>query len=468
MLAQFAIIFPEILLASLALGAQVVAAYCKNHSRQIASLTSIGVLGLVLFIIYFVARDVGFGGSFEVSPSISMFKAITLGLAALSLVVYVDLCNIDSLEVRMEFVTLVLLSTLGVFISISARDFLILFCGLELQALSGYALAAFNNKETKSSEAGLKYFILGALMSCIMLFGISFLYGYSGSIQFNEIRAALNNGEAGMNVPLVVGAVLMLSAILFKLSAAPVHIWTPDVYEGSPVAAVSYFSVAQKLGMLIVLINIMSEVIGDYTSISVTIIKVVAVLSMIVGSLGAIMQTSLKRLMAYSSVLNIGYVLVGICLNTQDGKLAAFVYMLIYAITSIGFFACLVALFGKHADYATFDDLRGIAASRKALAAVIAVFMFSFVGMPPFAGFFGKYYLFLNAVEEGEIILAIIGVLSSVVAAFYYLKVIKYMYFNELPEGGRIIPTRMGLMLVSTLSTIFVMFFFIFASSYIL
>lgn len=468
MLAQFAIIFPEILLASLALGAQVIAAYCKSCSRQIASVTSIAVLGLVLFISYFVAKEIGFDGSFEVSPLIAMFKAITLALAAFSLVLYIDLCQIDKLEVKMEFVTLVLLSTLGVFISISARDFLLLFCGLELQALSGYALAAFNNKETKSSEAGLKYFILGALMSCIMLFGISFLYGYSGSINFNEIRSVLNNGESGVNAGLVVGAVLMLSAILFKLSAAPVHIWTPDVYEGSPVASVSYFAVAQKLGMLIVLINIVNEVIGDYTSISVTIIKVVAIMSMIVGSLGAIMQTSLKRLMAYSSVLNIGYVLVGICLHTQGGKLAAFVYMLIYAITSIGFFACLVALFGKHADEATFDDLRGIASTRKALAAVIAMFMFSFIGMPPFAGFFGKYYLFLNAVEEGEIILAIIGVITSVIAAFYYLKVIKFMYFNDLPEGRRIIPTRTGLMLVSTFSTVFVMFFFIFASSYIL
>ena len=297
-----------------------------------------------------------------------------------------------------------------------------------------------------------------------MLLGISFLYGFSGSIKFFEIRDALN----GFNIGLIVGSVLVLAAILFKLSAAPLHIWTPDVYEGAPISAVTYFAVAQKIGMLVVLINITDGVIGDYTQVSNELIKIVAILSMIVGSLGAIRQVSLKRLMAYSTVLNVGYVLVGVCLHSPEGNYAAFVYMLIYVIGVMGFFACIVALFGLKSDEATFEDLQGIAGSRKTLAAAISIIMFSMIGLPPLAGFFGKYYIFYNAVAEGEIVLAIIGVLTSVIAAFYYLKIIKCMYFMEPPRAVIIIPTKRGLWIVTVLTLAFILFFFTFAQEYIL
>ena len=469
MLGQFAILLPEIYLASIVLVMQIVAVYFKSCSRQIANFITFFavILILLLYNSYFPFDNdrIGFDGSFIVSQTTAIFKAIVLALALMSVTIYTNFCIIEKDTIKIEFISLILLSTLGVFITISARDFLLLFCGLELQALAGYALAAFNNHDAKSSEAGLKYFILGALVSCIMLFGISFLYGYSGSINFYEIGIVLNREY---HIGLVVGAVLVISAILFKLSAAPMHIWAPDVYEGSPISAVSYFAVAQKFGMLIVLINVIDNVIGDITSISVTIIKIVAILSMIVGALGAIMQHSLKRLMAYSSVLNIGYVLIGISLATPDGKYAAFIYMLIYIISTIGFFACLVALFGKHSDKATFDDLRGIALERKTLAAVITIIMFSFVGVPPLAGFFGKYYLFYNAVKQGEIGLALTGLITSVIAAFYYLKVIKNMYFVDPAHKVRIISTKLGLFLVSGIATSFIILFFIFASSYIL
>ncbi len=465
MINQFIIVIPEILLASLAMVMQIVAVYTKNASRQIALATTLLGLGIVYYMLYFVPEyELGFTLSFATSPAISLFKAIVLGLALMSLVVYRDIAKIANSKLKIEFITLVLLSTLGVFISISARDFMLLFCGLELQALSGYALAAFNTKSSKSSEAGLKYFILGALMSGLMLLGISFLYGFSGSIKFFEIRDALN----GFNIGLIVGSVLVLSAILFKLSAAPLHIWTPDVYEGAPISAVTYFAVAQKIGMLVVLINITDGVIGDYTQVSNELIKIVAILSMIVGSLGAIRQVSLKRLMAYSTVLNVGYVLVGVCLHSPEGNYAAFVYMLIYVIGVMGFFACIVALFGLKSDEATFEDLQGIAGSRKTLAAAISIIMFSMIGLPPLAGFFGKYYIFYNAVAEGEIVLAIIGVLTSVIAAFYYLKIIKCMYFMESPRAVIIIPTKRGLWIVTVLTLAFILFFFTFAQEYIL
>ncbi|MEA0970457.1 NADH-quinone oxidoreductase subunit N [Candidatus Megaera venefica] len=465
MINQFIIVIPEILLASLAMVMQIVAVYTKNASRQIALATTLLGLGIVYYMLYFVPEyELGFTLSFATSPAISLFKAIVLGLALMSLVVYRDIAKIANSKLKIEFITLVLLSTLGVFISISARDFMLLFCGLELQALSGYALAAFNTKSSKSSEAGLKYFILGALMSGLMLLGISFLYGFSGSIKFFEIRDALN----GFNIGLIVGSVLVLSAILFKLSAAPLHIWTPDVYEGAPISAVTYFAVAQKIGMLVVLINITDGVIGDYTQVSNELIKIVAILSMIVGSLGAIRQVSLKRLMAYSTVLNVGYVLVGVCLHSPEGNYAAFVYMLIYVIGVMGFFACIVALFGLKSDEATFEDLQGIAGSRKTLAAAISIIMFSMIGLPPLAGFFGKYYIFYNAVAEGEIVLAIIGVLTSVIAAFYYLKIIKCMYFMEPTRAVIIIPTKRGLWIVTVLTLAFILFFFTFAQEYIL
>ena len=465
MINQFIIVIPEILLASLAMVMQIVAVYTKNASRQIALATTLLGLGIVYYMLYFVPEyELGFTLSFATSPAISLFKAIVLGLALMSLVVYRDIAKIANSKLKIEFITLVLLSTLGVFISISARDFMLLFCGLELQALSGYALAAFNTKSSKSSEAGLKYFILGALMSGLMLLGISFLYGFSGSIKFFEIRDALN----GFNIGLIVGSVLVLAAILFKLSAAPLHIWTPDVYEGAPISAVTYFAVAQKIGMLVVLINITDGVIGDYTQVSNELIKIVAILSMIVGSLGAIRQVSLKRLMAYSTVLNVGYVLVGVCLHSPEGNYAAFVYMLIYVIGVMGFFACIVALFGLKSDEATFEDLQGIAGSRKTLAAAISIIMFSMIGLPPLAGFFGKYYIFYNAVAEGEIVLAIIGVLTSVIAAFYYLKIIKCMYFMESPRAVIMIPTKRGLWIVTVLTLAFILFFFTFAQEYIL
>lgn len=465
MINQFIIIIPEILLASLAMVMQIVAVYVKNASKQIALATTLLGLGIVYYLLYFVPEyELGFTLSFATSPAISLFKAIVLGLALMSLVVYHDLAKIGNSKLKIEFVTLVLLSTLGVFISISARDFMLLFCGLELQALSGYALASFNTKSSKSSEAGLKYFVLGALMSGLMLLGISFLYGFSGSIKFFEIKDALN----GFNIGLVVGSVLVIAAILFKLSAAPLHIWTPDVYEGAPISAVTYFAVAQKVGMLVVLINITDGVIGEYTQVSNELIKIVAILSMIVGSLGAIRQASLKRLMAYSTVLNVGYVLVGVCLHSLEGNYAAFVYMLIYVIGVMGFFACIVGLFGLKSDEATFEDLQGIAGSRKTLAAAISIIMFSMIGLPPLAGFFGKYYIFYNAVVEGEIVLALIGLLSSVIAAFYYLKVIKCMYFMESKKEVMIIPTKRGLWIVTFLALAFILFFFTFAQKYIL
>lgn len=467
MLSQFVLILPEIVLTIIVMCMQLFAVFFKHHLRSIVFLTISSLLVLATSIIYFAPKEPTsvFSNSFELSYYIYLFKALILFLSIMSVIIYNDIMKISNKFIKVEFITLMLLSTVGVFISISARDFIILFCGLELQALSGYAMAAFNNKDVKSSEAGLKYFVLGSLISCLMLLGISFFYGFSGSIYFDNIRNALN-GE--FNIGLVIGAIFVLAAILFKLSAAPFHIWTPDVYEGAPVSAVTYFAVAQKMGILIVLLNFVNLVLGDYIIISVDLIKIAAVLSIFVGSLGAMMQFSLKRLMAYSTILNVGYVLIAVSLHSEEGMYAAFMYMLIYVLATIGFFACLVALFGEKSDIASFADLQGIASERKTIAAAIAIIMFSMIGLPPLAGFFGKYYIFYNAIMQGEFTLALLGVLTSVIAAFYYLKVIKYMYFMEATKKVTSIPTNRGLLLVSVVSVGFTLFFFIFVPSLLL
>lgn len=467
MLNQFILIFPEIVLTSVAMCMQLLAVFFKDHLRFITLVTIAALIVLGTYILNFVPNESIsiFSNSFEVSPHIYKLKSLVLFLSIMSIVIYKSLIRISDKEVKIEFITLILLSTVGVFISISARDFIILFCGLELQALCGYAMAAFNNKDVKSSEAGLKYFVLGSLISCLMLLGISFFYGFAGSIYFNDIKTAL---DSEFNIGLAVGAIFVLAAMLFKLSAAPLHIWTPDVYEGSPVSAVTYFAVAQKVGILIVLINFITLVIGNYLRVSVDLIKIAAILSIFIGALGAMMQSSLKRLMAYSTILNVGYVLIAISLHSEEGFRSAVIYMLIYGIGTIGFFACLIALFGERSDIASFADLQGIATERKTIAAAIAIIMFSMIGLPPLAGFFGKYYVFYNAIIQGEITLAVLGVLSSVIAAFYYLKVVKYMYFTEAVEKTAIISTNRGLLSVSVISVGFTLFFFIFASSYLL
>ena len=464
MMGQFNILIPEIALAIIAMFMQLVSVYNPQRSYKLSSITIILVAILATYMLYAPVEYEYYQNSFLASSVINLFKVMVLGLAVMCLLIYRDFIKISGKEFKSEFPTLILLSSLGILFSISARDFLLLFCGLELQALSGYALTAFNTKDEKSSEAGLKYFILGALISGIMLMGISFIYGFTGSINFLEIKHLTS---ASPSLGVMVGLVFVLVAILFKMSAAPLHIWTPDVYEGAPITAVSYFATAQKFGMLLVLINVVDGVVGNYYSISEDILKICAILSMLVGSFGAIGQNSLKRLMAYSSIVNMGYVLMAVRLSNMGGNNVAYVYMLIYVMGTIGLFASLVALLGERSEHAVFDDLRGASVNRKALSSVIAIIMFSMIGLPPFAGFFGKYYVFSSAIQQGEFVMTAVGLVASVVSAFYYLKVVKYMYFIKPGSTMTCISTKRGLWLVTTISITFTIFFFLFAHKYI-
>lgn len=465
MIGQFAVVMPEITLAIIAMVAQVLAVFFKERVKAITSALIVSLMILVVALVYFAPPEqLAFGDSFQVSPVINFIKALVLIFAIMSVVIYSSIRKIAHRKIKTEFIVLLVLSTLGVFLAISARDLVLLFCAIELQSLTGYALAAFNRKDASSSEAGLKYFVLGAMVSCIMLFGISFLYGFAGSIYFADVKHVLNTQ---FNIPVITGIVMVMAALLFKVSAAPLHIWTPDVYEGAPLAAVSYFAVAQKIGSLVVLINFITLVVADYAKISADLIRIVAVLSIVVGALGAIMQSSLKRLMAYSTILNVGYALIAISLHTDKGLYAAFLYMFIYVTGAIGFFACLAALFGEHSDKAVLADLKGIAEHRKALAGAIAIFMFSMIGLPPLAGFFGKYYIFLNAVKHGQFVLVFVGLAASVVAAFYYLIVIKYMYFIDAEKEMELIQSDRGITAIIAIALSFTLLFFVFGYSYL-
>ncbi|WPY00246.1 NADH-quinone oxidoreductase subunit N [Candidatus Trichorickettsia mobilis] len=452
-------IIPEFILTALALLAQVAAVFYRERVNLIVKVTIVVLIFLMLVLVVLLgSHGIGCNGSFVSSVVTSFYKLLVLGFTIMSIIIYYEFCKISALNVRMEYITLLLFSMLGIFLSISSRNLLLLFCGLELTALTGYALAGFS-LDIKSAEAAVKYFVLGALLSCITLLGMSFLYGFAGSLDFKVIVAMFNNAVQIPNIGIVIGAVLMLSGLLFKFSAAPLHMWTPDVYEGSSVTTVAYFATAQKIGVLFVLLNILTLMIGEYPQITGSLIKIVAIFSMVIGSLGAIMQKSIKRLMAYSTILNVGYVLMGISLQNVAGILSAIIYMVIYIIAALGFFACLIALLGKNAEEATFDNISGIATNRKAIAAAIAVMMFSMIGLPPLAGFFGKYYIFYQAIKQQEIVLAVIGMISSIIASYYYLKIVRSMYFADNIKQTEIIPTSNGLLFITCLVVTFLLLF---------
>lgn len=437
-------LLPKITLTLLVLLSQFFAVIIPSKSKLCANITILISVLLLLFI-----PTIPFFGNINIVNIVIIFTVI-------SMIIYRDYSTLVGEELKFEFITLILLSTVGILVAISAQDFLSLFCSMELTALTSYALAGFKLNDIKSSEGALKYFILGSLVSCLSLFGISFIYGFGGSLQFEDIMHKLNSTSPA-NIGLVIGVVLFLSSVLFKISAVPLHFWTPDVYEGSPIASVSYFTAASKIGIVAVLLNISRFIIGDYYPINYNLMKIIAILSMIFGSLGAIRQTSLKRLMAYSTILNIGYVLIGVILHTQKGADAALLYMLIYSVSSIGFFTCLIILLGKSADKAGFNNIQGIAENHKVIAVVISIIMFSMIGIPPFAGFFGKYYLFYQAISQGEFLLAYLGIFTSVIAAFYYLKMVKTMYFAEKIEIIKL-PMQYGLLLINSLVVGFLLF----------
>jgi NADH-quinone oxidoreductase subunit N len=332
-----------------------------------------------------------------------------------------------------EFSVLILLSVVGMMLMVSANNFLTLYLGLELQSLALYVLASIHRDNVKSSEAGLKYFVLGSLASGIFLFGCSFIYGFSGTTSFETLNALYQNSELPLGV--LIGLVFVLVAFCFKASAAPFHMWTPDVYEGAPVPVTAFFTVAPKVAVIAAFIRLTMIPFEGAVVQWQQVIEFVAAASMIVGAIGALRQTNIKRLIAYSSIGHVGFILVGVAAASEEGVRASLIYLTVYLAVSVGTFACIMMVKRRDIMSEDISNFAGLAKTNPYMAMGMAIMMLSMAGIPPFAGFFAKFFVLYAAVDKGMMWLALIAVLSSVISAFYYLRIVKILYFDE-PVAG--------------------------------
>ncbi|MHA1597678.1 MAG: NADH-quinone oxidoreductase subunit NuoN [Alphaproteobacteria bacterium] len=373
-----------------------------------------------------------FGGMFVSDPFAVFFKVLVLLASLMALVLSGDYLERQKIA-RFEYTILILFATLGMMMMVSASSLLSLYMGLEMQSLSLYVIAAFNRDDSRSTEAGLKYFVLGAVASGMLLYGISMVYGYAGSVDFSTLGTMFSS-DADVPLGLIVGIVFILAGLSFKVSAVPFHMWTPDVYEGAPTPVTAFFSVGPKIAAMALLVRVMIEPFGDLMQHWQQIIVVISVASMLLGAFAAIGQTNIKRMMAYSSIGHVGYALIGLAAADEAGVRGILIYMAIYLFMNMGAFACILTMRRGDKMVENISDLSGLSKTHPLVAVALAVFMFSMSGIPPLAGFFSKLYIFFAAIEADLYGLAIIGVLSSVVGAFYYIRIVKVVYFDEPVE----------------------------------
>ena len=391
------------------------------------SLVSFIVAGIIIFITH---NDSGklFLDAYTFDGLARYSKLLILFGASMALLIGFKSLKIDNLAIP-ELPILFLFSVLGMLLMTSATDLISLYMSLELQSLPLYILAGIRKDNTKSSEAGLKYFILGALSSGIILYGMSLIYGAVGSTSFSSIAVVVNSEMSNL---MLMGMIFIISGIAFKISAVPFHMWTPDVYEGSPTPVTAIFAIVPKIAAITVYIRLTFGVFENAISSWQQIIFVLSILSMMLGSFAAIMQTNIKRLIAYSSIAHMGYALVGIASGVDEGFSSVLTYMFIYVVMSIGTFIIIISMRRDNEPVEEINDLKGFSKTHPFLSISLLILMFSMAGIPPLAGFFGKWLVFSAAVKSGLLTLTIIGVLTSVVGAFYYLKIVKIMYFEEV------------------------------------
>ena len=426
---------PEILLSGLALVLVLVAAYGgegADNARRV-TVIALGGIALVGALIWSGAGDTvtAFGGLFRTDAFASYMKLLVLMGTFAALYMSITPLSKDDIN-KPEFALLVLLALVGMMLMISANDLMSLYMAVELQSLPLYVVAAMRTNSLRSSEAGLKYFLLGALSSGMLLYGASLVYGFAGTTSFSGIAAAVSGTT--LPVAFVVGLVFMISGLAFKVSAAPFHMWTPDVYEGSPSPVTALFAIAPKVAAIALLMRLTYGAFGAIADQWTQVLIALSIASMAVGALGAIMQTDIKRMMAYSSIAHMGYALAGLAAGTMDGAFGVMIYMTGYIFMGAGSFAIILLMRREGQSATRIDDLQGLSRSHPMLALGLMVMMFSMAGIPPLAGFFGKWYVFLAVVEAGLVPLAVIGVVMSVIGAFYYLRIIKIMYFEETDE----------------------------------
>lgn len=437
---SFRLIAPEMLLSIQGLVLLLIGAWVGDkHARLLSILAVVALVGAAVLVAPALCAGasgpdtLAFGGQFRADAFASFAKLLIYGTAAATLMISPAFFDRYG-AMRAEYPVLILFAALGMGMMVSAGDLITLYIGLELNSLAAYVLAAFLRTDERSAEAGLKYFVLGALASGILLFGMSLVYGFTGTTSFGGINAAL---AGGMGTGALFGVVFVLAGLAFKISAVPFHMWTPDVYEGAPTPVTTFFATAPKVAALALTMRVALDAFGPQANAWRQIVIFAALASIVVGALGAIGQANIKRLLAYSSINNVGFMLIGLAAATPQGASAMLVYLAIYAAMTLGGFVAVLMLKDAEGNQVEdISDLAGLSQHRKVLSACIAMIMFSLAGIPPLFGFWGKFVVFQAAVEANLVALAAIGIAASVIGAFYYIKIVKIMYFDE--PAGRI------------------------------
>ena len=458
------LVLPEIFISLSIMFLLILGVFKKDSSRLIQN---ISLLVLLITAVITFNETLGidevrlFNGSVIVDYLSSFMKIATLITAFLVLVIssnYLRSLNIF----KIEYPILILSSVLGMMIMISSNDLIVFYMGLELQSLALYVLATFNRDQIKSSEAGLKYFVLSALSSGLLLYGCSLIYGFTGSTNFNVIANQLNSNEYALTF----GIVFILVGLAFKISAVPFHMWAPDVYEGSPTSVTLFFTMVPKIAALTVFIRFLYVPFFYLIDQWQTILIFLSIASMVFGAVAAIGQKNLKRLIAYSSISHVGYALAGLATGTNDGIQSSVIYITIYVLMNLGLFSCLLMMKRNNVYHEGIEDLSGLSKNHPILSLSLLIILFSLAGIPPLAGFFAKFYIFKSVLEQSMFFLAIVGLLSTVVAAFYYLRLIKIMYFDKEKEK---FDTDHSMWLKFSLgtSTLLILIYFVFPSQLI-
>ncbi|NVK18149.1 MAG: NADH-quinone oxidoreductase subunit NuoN [Methylocystaceae bacterium] len=468
---------PEIFMACVAMALLMVGVFMKGEAKKVTRTvsylaTGAMVLALLLVTAFSTTAGTTFNGLFITGAFPAFAKVLILAASALTLLMSRDFFE-NANVTRFEYPILAVLATLGMMMMVSANDLIALYMGLELQSLSLYVMASIMRNDLRSTESGLKYFVLGALASGMLLYGSSLVYGFAGTTNFEvmaEMFAHEQDSVHGPSVGLIFGIVFVMVGLAFKVSAVPFHMWTPDVYEGAPTPVTAFFASAPKVAALSLFVFVMMGAFGDLAAQWQQIVIFISIASMALGAFAAVAQTNIKRLMAYSSIGNVGYMLIGLAVGgavasgaetQQNGIESMLVYLSIYIIMTLGTFGCILAMKRGGDNVENINDLAGLSKSNPMMAAALAIFMFSMAGIPPLAGFFGKLYVFQSALEAGLVSLAVIGVLSSVVGCFYYIRLIKIMYFDDAEEDlDRQVGTEISMVVAA--AAIVILAFFIY------
>ena len=456
-------VYSEIFLAISIMALLIIGVFKKNSSTLIYNLSIISlIVSLILMFSFPFDEDMDlFNRSFKIDRLSSFMKILTISsgiFVLLSSNKYIQTIKIN----KIEYPILVLSSILGMMVMISSNDLILFYIGLELQSLALYVLASFNVNQLKSSEAGLKYFVLSALSSGLLLYGCSLIYGYSSSTNFYEISKNLNVDQYGFSF----GLVFILVGLAFKVSAVPFHMWAPDVYEGSPTAVTLFFAIAPKIAAITVFLRFLYEPFLMFMDQWQIILIFISIASMLLGAFAAIGQKNIKRLIAYSSISHMGYALAGLCAGSNEGIQSTIIYIVIYMIMNLGLFSCLFMMRRAEKYYENIEDLSGLSKNHPTISICLLIILFSLAGIPPMAGFFAKFYVFSALIEKSMYSIVIIGLISAVISAFYYLRIIKIIYFDK-PIDKFDTEHDVGLKLSLGISTLITLIYFIYPSKII-